>query len=445
VADDPSVALVPAAKAQPETPLHPTPRRNWLVWFVPSLLLVLLLLALFTPSFWRSRQFAARLSAGWATTAAEPLDPQRLVTVKRGEISRTLLLDGELRAVRSRTIFADTSDEAKITWLPPEGTLVQPGERLAELDSTAILNKIKDAEERLVTAENEIIRTSSQQEGQLRDLQVELSRLWLAYEKAKVEARLPADVLPRREYQEKQFNLDKTKTEYETQLAKIEQKKREFTADLQVKTIEKHKAENQLELAKSGLKSMQIKAPTEGMVLYTDHWNERRKLQVGDVVWGGLPIVQLPDLTEMEVIAQVNEVDGPKLSVGNRAKIILDSYPETEITGTVKDISQTAAKASWQAKAKVFTVVFSLDRTLVEKMKPGMSAQVTVIIGTLGQQLLVPRAALLFQPDSLTVTRIENEKERRPVAVTILASDSVHYAVAANGALREGDRILLRP
>ncbi len=421
-------------------------RRKLLVWLLPALVLLpLLLLAVFTPAYLRVRQFTTGLLARQmpALLSAEP--PPQTATIRRGAINKHLLLDGELRAVRSRTVFADTNDEAKITWLPPEGTLIKTGERLVELDSTAILNKIKDAEERLVAAENEIIKASAQQEGQLRDFQVELSRHWLAHEKAKVEARLPVEVVPRREYQEKQFALDKAKTEYENQLAKIEQKKREFAAELQVKTIEKQKTENQLNLAKSGLSAMQVKAPADGMVLYTDHWDERRKIQVGDVVWGGLPVVQLPDLTEMEVVAQVNEVDGPKISVGNQARVKLDSYPEIEITGTVKDISQTAAKASWQAKAKVFTVVFTLDRTLTEKMKPGMSAQVSVQTGALNNELLVPRAAVTFNgADAVTVVRLEDEKEQRPIAVTILAADPFHYAVAANGALREGDRVLLR-
>lgn len=439
--EDPSIA-VPSAEAPANAAALVNPRRKWLAWLLPSLVLlaglaVVVPLALGS----RSNRWAAFV-AGGATAEANANQP--LAVVQRGEISRRVLLDGELRAVRSRTVFADMPDEAKLTWLPPEGTLVKVGDRLAELDSTAVLNKIKEAEERLVTAENEIIRLQSQQEGQLRDLQVELSRFWLAYEKAKVEARLPAEVLPRRDYQEKQFTLEKTKTEYENHLAKIAQKKREFTADLQVKTIEKQRAENQLEQSKTGLRGMQIKAPTDGMVLYTDHWNERRKVQVGDVVWGGLPILSLPDLNEMEVLAQVNEVDGPKLAVGNKATVVLDSYPNTEITATVKDISQTAAKASWQAKAKVFTVVFALDRTMVGQMKPGMSAQVAVIVGTSGQQLLIPRAAVSFTPEAVTVTRLEGETERRPLAVTILATDAKHYAVAANGGLQEGDRILLQ-
>ncbi|NOT63419.1 MAG: HlyD family efflux transporter periplasmic adaptor subunit [Acidobacteria bacterium] len=407
----------------------------------------LFLLALIAVIGWRAFPSSytssfTTLRQALAATGEPPAVALHTALIESGEISKQLRLDGELRAVRSRTIFAEMTDEAKITWMPEEGTQVKAGDRLIELDSTAVLTKIKDAEEKLIAAENEILRVTAQQEGQLRDFQVELSRHWLAFEKAKVEARLPADVVSRREYQEKQFALDKARTEYETQQAKIEQKKREFAAELLVKTIEKQKTEGQLAQAKQGLNRMLVKAPTEGMVLYSDHWNERRKMQVGDVVWGGLPLLTLPILSEMELVAQVNEVDGPKISVGNKARIVLDSAPQEAINGTVTDVSQTAAKASWQAKAKVFTVIISLEKTLIE-MKPGMSAQVSIVVGNSGSQLLVPRAALHFGSETPMVTRLESANQQRPVAVTITAADAKHYAVAANGALKAGDKVVL--
>jgi multidrug efflux pump subunit AcrA (membrane-fusion protein) len=180
------------------------------------------------------------------------------------------------------------------------------------------------------------------------------------------------------------------------------------------------------------------------MVLYNDHWNERRKLQIGDVVWGGWPVVRLPDLTEMEVLAQVNEVDGPRLSIGGKAEVKLDSYPDKVITGEIKDISQTAIKASWMAKAKIFRVTILLDRTLMEIMKPGMSAQVSVTISESQPNLLAPRSTVKFDGESAKVTRIESAGARREVAVTILAADGLNYLVADNGALKEGDRIVAK-
>ena len=369
------------------------------------------------------------------------------IEVKRGAIKKVLLLDGELRAVRSRTIFGgSTWEDVKIVYMPPEGTVIKAGDLALELDSTTTLNKIKDTDEKIVAAENEIVKTRSQNESALRDLEVDLSKLWLTYEQAKLKAKVPNEVVSRREFQEAQLALEKAKTEYENHLNKIEEKKKEQAAELQVKIIEKEKLKVQLDRAKSDLDGMRIKAPTDGMVLYNDHWNgnERRKLQIGDVVWGGWPVVRLPDLTEMEVLAQVNEVDGPKLSIGARAEVKIDSYPDKVITGEIKDISQTAIKASWMAKAKIFRVTISLDQTLMEIMKPGMSAQVSVTISETQPNLLVPRPTVKFDGERASVTRIEGADARREVAVTILASDGLNYLVADNGALKEGNRIVAK-
>jgi HlyD family secretion protein len=369
------------------------------------------------------------------------------IEVKRGAIKKVLLLDGELRAVRSRTIFGGSSDEAKIVYMPPEGSVIKAGDLAVELDSTNILNKIKDTNEKIVAAESEIVKTRSQHESALRDLEVDLSKLWLAYEQAKLKVKIPSEVISRREFQEAQLALEKAKTEYENQLNKIEQKKKEQAAELQVKIIEKEKLKVQLDRARNDLEGMKIKAPTDGMVLYNDHWNgnERRKLQIGDVVWGGWPVVRLPDLTEMEVLAQVNEVDGPKLSIDARAEVKIDSYPDKIITGQIKDISETAIKASWMAKAKIFRVTISLDQTLMDIMKPGMSAQVSVAINETQPDLLVPRSAVKFDGEKALVTRIEGAGARREIAVTILAADWLNFLVADNGALKEGDRMAAKP
>ena len=136
---------------------------------------------------------------------------------------------------------------------------------------------------------------------------------------------------------------------------------------------------------------------------------------------------------------QVKIIDNEKLKV---QLIRLDTYPDTVISGAVKEISQTAVKASWMAKAKIFRVVISLDRTVMEIMRPGMSTQVSVIVSETQPELLIPRSAVKFDGESGMVTRIEGPDTQRPVAITILAADITHYLVASNGALKEGDRIL---
>ncbi|MFY9557760.1 MAG: efflux RND transporter periplasmic adaptor subunit [Blastocatellia bacterium] len=405
----------------------------------------LLLLALLAPAAFVIRSNSTNGTAGSASESiASDGTQSAVVPVTRGNIKKRLLLDGELRAVSSRTIFSSTSEEVKITYLPPEGSVVKAGERVVELDNSTILSKIKDIDERIIAAENDIVRTRSQHEGALRDMEVVLSNLWLGYEQSKLDVNVPVTVVPRRKYQENQLAFDKGKTEYENQLAKIEEKKKEQAAELHVKVIEKDKLGVQLNQIKANLASMTLTAPADGMVIYGDHWMERRKIQVGDMVWGGFPLVKLPDLKEMEVLAQVNEVDGPRLSIGQKAEVRLDSYPDIQITGSVKNIAQTAIKASWMAKAKVFLVAIALDKTVAEIMKPGMSAQVTLALAEQPSQLLVPRSAVQFEGGSAQVMRVEAKNTQRAVAVVVVSADPVYYAVADDGVLKEGDRIVNR-
>jgi multidrug efflux pump subunit AcrA (membrane-fusion protein) len=58
--------------------------------------------------------------------------------------------------------------------------------------------------------------------------------------------------------------------------------------------------------------------------------------------------------------------------------------------------------------------------------------------------LLVPRSAVYFEGGSAQLMRLDGEKERRAVAVTVLSADPLNYAVADDGVLKEGDRILSR-
>src|SRR5262245_33757214 len=203
-----------------------------------SLAVTLILIAIGIPRLVATRKGNPAI----AGSVSMPVETEsRTVEVRRGSITKKLIVSGELRAVRSHTIFAQTSDETKITYLPPEGTIVKAGDRLVELDSTTVLAKIKDTDEKIVAAENEMTKTQSTGESALRDMAIKLSQLWLPYEKAKVDARVPPGIEDRRSYQQKQLDLARTKAEYEAQLKKMEDKKKEQAAELEVKTIEKQK------------------------------------------------------------------------------------------------------------------------------------------------------------------------------------------------------------
>src|SRR5262245_15406186 len=115
---------------------------------------VCLLLALIAPIFiyhFNSSAFGSILAS--SNSAAKSAEAPA-IEVKRGSVKKVLLLDNELRTVRSRTIFGGSSwDDVKIVYMPPEGTVIKASDLVLELDSTNTLNKIKDTGEKIVRSE----------------------------------------------------------------------------------------------------------------------------------------------------------------------------------------------------------------------------------------------------------------------------------------------------
>src|SRR5882724_3804757 len=229
-----------------DKPERRSPVRRFAVIAIPSTIVIVAVMVLFLMNAPNGKL----LSSLNGTVSAQAAIDQSTVQIQKGSVVKTLVINGDLRAVNSQVISASTSDEAKITYLRPEGSIIHPGERLPELDSSTAQNKIADMEEKIVAAENEIVKAEASNESSIQDMAVQLSQLWLPYEQAKIKARIPEGVEGRRLYQEKQFDMAKAKADYENQIAKMAQKKKEQAADLRVKVIEKEKLVIQLNQAK---------------------------------------------------------------------------------------------------------------------------------------------------------------------------------------------------
>jgi hypothetical protein len=79
-------------------------------------------------------------------------------------------------------------------------------------------------------------------------------------------------------------------------------------------------------------------------------------------------------------------------------------------------------------------------------MKPGMSAQVAVVLSESRPNLLVPRSAIRFEGEEAKVTRVEGDRdERHDTIVKIISADAFNYLIADEGKLKEGDKILANP
>ena len=117
-----------------------------------------------------------------------------------------------------------------------------------------------------------------------------------------------------------------------------------------------------LEKKENELNNLRIIAPENGLVVYSKIWKGSRwgKLQVGDTPWRGQDLIELPDLSEMEIETSVNEVDISKISIGMKVNIQLDAYREKTYLGEIENIARLARTSDLDGDVKIFDVTIKV-------------------------------------------------------------------------------------
>jgi hypothetical protein len=161
----------------------------------------------------------------------------------------------------------------------------------------------------------------------------------------------------------------------------------------------------------------------------------------GDRAWFGAAIAELPDLTEIQLTARVDEADRGRVQIGSGVRVRVDAVPDRELTGTMKDISVVAKPdfTTWPP-VRNFDVVVSLSDADA-RLRSGMSASARVELDRLQAVLVVPTAAV-FQRGPATVVYIAHRGafESRTVSVLRRGRDQIAIASGVN----EGERVALR-
>jgi HlyD family secretion protein len=195
-----------------------------------------------------------------------------------------------------------------------------------------------------------------------------------------------------------------------------------------------------LKEAREQFEAMTVKAPAPGIVIYnTDRWRGGDDLAVGSQVYNEQPFLQLPDLSEMEVVLGIHEADVNKLRVGQSASVTVDSFGGRRLEGKVAKIATVAGERDWRSDIKKFEVVLSLEKNDLP-LKPGLTVKAEVLTGEVEGVLTVPLQSV-FVRDGHYYLFVDGggRPERREVSL----GESNASAVVVKEGVKEGDRVLL--
>lgn len=162
-------------------------------------------------------------------------------------------------------------------------------------------------------------------------------------------------------------------------------------AALDTAVAEVSQSEASLIQAEVNLKNTKILSPIDGMVV-------DRQYDVGQTVAASFQAPTLftiaQDLTRMQVQADVDQADIGRVKVGQTATFTVDAFPETEFKGR---ITQVRLNATVNQNVITYPVIVEVDNP-EEKLRPKMTADISIDVAVVRDALRIPNAALRFRP-----------------------------------------------
>ncbi len=364
------------------------------------------------------------------------------VTVQKGPFTIDIVESGEIQAVNEKIITAPMMwmSSLQIIDLIPEGTHVNEGDTLIQFDVVDLQTNIDLARDRLTTLRADREKLKAQQHLTITTMEDALKVSEYSYEQAQLRLQM------------REFESDAKKEE-----ARLELKQAEIDLTMQKKQLESQKiihrsqmlanelsikqSEDRYDDLKERLTLFTVRAPLSGMVVYKEvgGWESRERLKKGYSARPNEELLSIPDLSKMQVLLYVNEVDRSKIVPGLKARIELDAYPEIELRGTVRNVARLAQKISMDSELKGFQVYVDIDGSDA-RMKPGMTAKVEVALETYEDKVYVPEGVVFEKEGKPFVFSFGNNK---PIQVE-LGPRNDGFFVVENG-LKAGQKLSWTP
>jgi len=332
-------------------------------------------------------------------------------------------------------------------------------------ETNTIDGEIRLAEEDMKRAEEKKIFTQRLiQKGYATQTELEADRI--AYEKAKIAVAVAKEkqtvlqtYTKKRQLEEKAANA----REYEREVTRVKLKSEaalaQYEADLKAKQLTFEVEKNQYEKLLKQIEFCIIKAPRDGLVVYA---NTRSGFRGGSepLIYEGAKvkerqaIINLPDVTNMQVNARIHESKIDMVREGLPSTIRVDARPGEVFHGTVDMVSLVPMSGNWpnvNLKEYITYIKITDDSSITASLKPGLTAEVEILIDRISSALQAPITAFVERGGrQFAWVLVDNQPVRREVK-TGKSSETTTQVIEDEGlygegqGLKEGDKVVLNP
>ena len=284
--------------------------------------------------------------------------------VAPANIVNTVTATGTIEPVTSVTVGTQVSGIVSKLYVD-YNSVVKKGQVIAELDKSNLVSELNSAKASLEQAKASL----SSAESSLSYQAANFRRNKALYQKGLISGN----------------DYESARLSYQTAMASVSSARDQVSA-----------AREQVKKAQTNLGYATITSPIDGIVL-------SKSVEEGQTVAASFSTPTLftiaKDLTNMQVVADVDEADIGDVKVGERVTFTVDAYPDNTFSGTVKQVRQEATTTN---NVVTYSVVISAPNADL-KLKPGLTATVTIYTQENKGVLSVPSKALRFTPEKETV------------------------------------------
>lgn len=366
--------------------------------------------------------------------------------VERRDFVVTIRGRGEVKSTNSATVTAPQTPDLRIARLAENGKPIRAGEVVVEFDPAAQEDQHLERQTEVRQADSEILQAKAQHS--IADEQNSMLIMQSGYnvERAKLEAS-KQEILSEIEGLKNRINV--TITEGELSMAETNAKATDLSQDADLARIleQKSKAVRDLERTKTYLKSMVLRAPRDGIVIIQQNFRAggsfgtaRPPFQEGDTVWAGATIAEIPDLSSLRVEFRVEEIDRGRVALDQPVRIRVDAVPDTLFQGKLEWLSPIATLLFRTFPPEKNFPAHATIENANERLRPGMSASVEVIVERQANVLIIPTKAS-FQVDGEPTVFVKNGARFEPKTIEVADSNGVDLVVSSG--VNEGDNIAL--
>ncbi|MEZ6126973.1 MAG: HlyD family efflux transporter periplasmic adaptor subunit [Planctomycetaceae bacterium] len=222
-----------------------------------------------------------------------------------------------------------------------------------------------------------------------------------------------------------------------------------YKADYDARKLTLQVEEEKLERLLAQIRACRLIASQQGEVVYASQ-NSRRSdpviIEEGATVRERQAVINLPDLDQMKVDARIHESRISRISVGQPAEIFIDAVADTTFHGVLENVSSVPVPGNWpntDLKEYEATVRITDSQEQVRKLKPGMTAEVRIIVDDREEDVLqVPVQCILSVADRYFAYVVKGrDVERREVKV---GDANDEYMEILDG-IASGDRVVMNP